>query len=266
MEPKRVLFIHNPARPAAADAAERGLAWCRNRGIAADLDVPPGPLPAGANLVVAVGGDGTLLRAASAVYPCELPILAVNAGGLGFLAACEGSAIAEAVAEVVAGRFRVERRTRLRARGTEFTGSALNDIVIVGPDAERFTELEVDVDGERVITVEGDGLIIATPTGSTAYALAGGGPILSPGVPVLLLVPLAPHRLGARPVVVPEGAEIAVRARYPARALLDGEAVGDLEPGAVVRVGVAPAGTLLVRLEGTGSFFARLRDKLGWSA
>jgi len=266
VEPKRVLFIHNPARPAAANAAERGLAWCRKQGISADLYVPPGPLPAEADLVVAVGGDGTLLRAASVVYPRELPILAVNAGGLGFLAACEGSAIAEAAAEVVAGRFRVERRTRLLAQGAGFTGSALNDIVIVGPDAERFTDLAADVDGERAITVEGDGLIVSTPTGSTAYALAGGGPILSPTVPGLLLVPLAPHRLGTRPVVVPEGAEIAVRVRYPARALLDGEAVGDLEPGAVIHVGVAPAGTLLVRLEETGSFFARLRDKLGWSA
>lgn len=264
MEP-RVLFIHNPARPAAAGAAERGLAWCRKQGIAADLYVPPA-LPAEADLVVAVGGDGTLLRAAAAVYPRELPILAVNAGGLGFLAACEGPAIAEALAEVVAGRFRVERRTRLLARGTGLVGSALNDVVVVGPDAERFTEIEVAVDGEPAITVEGDGLIVSTPTGSTAYALAGGGPILSPTVSGLLLVPLAPHRLGARPVVVPEGAEIAVRARCPARVLLDGEAVGELEPGAVVRVGVAPAGTLLVRLEGTGSFFARLRDKLGWPA
>ncbi len=266
MEPKRVLFVHNPARPAAAAAAERGLAWCRNQGIAADLYVPPGPLPADADLVVAVGGDGTLLRAASVVYPRELPILAVNAGGLGFLAACEAAAIEDALAAVADGEQRVERRTRLLVRGTGFTGSALNDVVIVGPAAERFTELEVDVDGERAFTVEGDGLIVSTPTGSTAYALAGGGPILSPTVSGLLLVPLAPHRLGARPVVVPEGAEIAIRARCPARALLDGEAVGDLEPGAAIRVGVASAGTLLVRLAGTGSFFARLRGKLGWPA
>lgn len=262
---RRVLFVHNPTRSAAVVAAERGLAWCRKQGIGADPYVHPA-LPAEVDLVVAVGGDGTLLRAASVVYPREVPILGVNAGGLGFLAACDGAAIADALAEVAAGQFRVERRARLLARGTSVAGSALNDLVVVGPDAERFTELEVDIDGERAVAVEGDGLIVSTPTGSTAYALAAGGPVLAPGVPGLLLVPLAPHRLGARPVVVPEGAEVVIRARCPARALLDGETVGNLERGEAIQASVAPAGTLLVRLEGTGPFFARLRDKLGWSA
>jgi NAD+ kinase len=260
------LFICNLTRPAAADAAERGLAWCRNRGIVAERHGSPGPLPPELDLVVAVGGDGTLLRAASVVYPREIPILAVNAGGLGFLAACDGSAIAEALATVVAGRARVERRTRLMAAGESFAGSALNDIALVGQGDERFTELEVDVDGQRALAVEGDGLIVSTPTGSTGYALAAGGPILSAAVAALLLVPLAPHRVGARPFVVPEEAEVAIRARCSARALLDGEPVGVLEPGTAIWVSMAAARTLLVRLPSTDPFFTRLRDKLGWPA
>jgi NAD+ kinase len=218
------------------------------------------------DLVVAVGGDGTVLRAAALVYPREVPLLAVYVGGLGFLAACAGAEIERALDEVADGRHRVERRARLVATGPEFTLSALNDVVVVGPDAERFTALDVAVDGESALSVEGDGVIVSTPTGSTAYALAGGGPVVVPTVPGLLLVPLAPHRLGLRSVVVPHRAEISVRLRRRGQILLDGDLVRELDPGAVVQVTTAPTETLLVRLPSTEPFFARLSAKLGWSA
>ncbi len=264
MELRRVLFIHNRERPAASAAVERGLAWCRERGVGAEVHAPGGRVEG--DLIVAVGGDGTLLRAAGLVYPREVPILGVNAGGLGFLAACAADSIEDALAEWMVGSGWVDRRARLRAEGPGFTLTALNDVAFAGPNAERFTELEAEVDGEPALAVEGDGLIVATPTGSTAYALAAGGPLLLPSVPAFVLVPLAPHRLGIRPLVVPQGAEIVVRARCPARLLLDGEPVRSLEPETVTRVRIAPAGTLLVRLAATGPFFARLRDKLGWPA
>jgi len=216
--------------------------------------------------VVAVGGDGTVLRASALLYPREVPLLAVHAGSLGFLTACDGEAIEKALADVVAGRHRVERRTRILVEGPGFTVSALNDAVVVGRDAKRFTELEAAVDGEPALAVEGDGLIVATPTGSTAYALAAGGPVLCPSVSGLLLVPLAAHRLGARPLVVPMETRISIHLRRTARVLADGDAVRDVEPGTEVQVRSAQDPTLLVRLAGTGTFFARLQDKLGWPA
>lgn len=266
MELRRVLFVHNPARPAASAAAERGRAWCTQHGISSRIHERGEAVPDEVDLVVAVGGDGTLLRAAGLVYPREVPVLGVNAGGLGFLAACDADWIEDALGEVRAGNGRIEHRARLLAEGPESAGTALNDAAFVGLDTERFVELEVEVGGESALSVEGDGLIIATPTGSTAYALAAGGPVLAPSVAASVLVPLAPHRLGARPLVVPQEAEITVRARCAARLLLDGEPVQDLKAGTEVQVRVAPAPTLLVRLTRTGPFFARLRDKLGWPA
>lgn len=265
MELRRVLFVCNPARPAAATAAERGRDWCAQHGISSHLH-GQGEVPDEVDLVVAVGGDGTLLRAAGLVYPREVPILGVNAGGLGFLAACDAGGIGEALDKVRGGKGTVERRARLLAAGPGVLGTALNEAAFVGPDGERFTELEVELGGERAARIEGDGLIVATPTGSTAYALAAGGPLLTPSVPAFVLVPLAPHRLGARPLVVSQEAEVAVRARCPARLLLDGDPVGDLEVGAEVRVRRAPAATLLVRMAGPETYFARLRDRLGWPA
>lgn len=264
MELRRVLFVHNP-RPGAATAAERGRAWCRAKGIDAEIYAQGAPVPDSVDLVVAVGGDGTLLWAARLVYPREVPVLGVNAGGLGFLAACDADRIADALEEVSAGKGRLERRARLLARGPGFALSALNEVAVVGSDGERFTKLDVEIDGEQALKVEGDGLIVSTPTGSTAYALAAGGPVLLPTVPATVLVPLASHRLGGRPLVLPEGRDVAVRARRPARIFLDGEPVHDLKGGDVVQVKPAPAATVLVRLAETGSFFARLRDKLGWS-
>ncbi len=260
MELRAVLFVHTPSRPASRAAVERGLAWCRRRGIRAEA-YPEGNVAA-ADLVVAVGGDGTLLRAASLVYPREVPILALNAGGLGFLGAGDAAGIEEALAAVADGRGELERRARILAPER---GTALNDAVFLGTEAAGFTGLDVTVNGEGVFSLDGDGLVVATPTGSTAYALAAGGPVVAPTAPVLLLVPLAPHRLGVRPVVVPEGAEVVVRARYPVRILLDGDGAGGLGPGEAVVVRRAPAGTVLVRLPGTDAFFARLRGKLGWS-
>lgn len=264
MELRQVLFVHNPARPAASAAEERGRAWCTQHGISSRLHERGEAVADEVGLVVAVGGDGTLLRAAGLVYPREVPILGVNAGGLGFLAACGTEEIEAALGEVTSGRCEVERRARLVVEGAGLSGSALNEVAVVGPEGERFTTLEAEVEGERILTAEGDGLIVATPTGSTAYALAAGGPVLHPDLPALVLVPLAPHRLGIRPLVVPEGTRVTIRARRLAKVLLDGDPVQDLSPGGEVAVGVAPWRTLLVRLVRRGSFFVRLRDKLGW--
>ncbi|QAA76926.1 MAG: NAD kinase [Candidatus Bipolaricaulis sibiricus] len=258
-------FLHN-RRPAATEAVERGLAWCHRNGIEAGVHAGDAPLAAGVDLLVAVGGDGTLLRAAQLLYPREIPVLAVHAGGLGFLSAGDARHIEHALAGVVQGGFRIERRARIAARGVGFNSTALNEVAFVGPAAERFTELDIAVGGERALAVDGDGVVVSTPTGSTAYALAAGGPILAPDVRAMLVVPLAPHHLGLRPIVLPEEATVSVRARGAVQVLADGDAVHTLRAGEVVQVTAAPASTVLVRLADTDSLFARLRDRLGWPA
>ncbi|MCR4391472.1 MAG: NAD(+)/NADH kinase [Candidatus Acetothermia bacterium] len=266
MELSQVLFVYNPDRPAAEAVVRRGARWCEGRGIAAHLSPRWRAFPESVDLVVAVGGDGTILRAASGIYPTEIPILGVHVGSLGFLAACEGDHIEDALEEMVSGQVRAERRLRLAAGGPGIAGTALNDVVVVGPAHARYVELAVEVDGDSVAVVSGDGVIVATPTGSTAYALAAGGPIVHPGVGAILIVPLASHCLGLRPVAVPAGAEVRVQALSPAAVFLDGDMAGELAPGEAIRVARAPADTVFLRLSGEATLFARLRDKLGWPA
>lgn len=256
--------VHNARRSEAAAAAWNVARRCEREGLAVEVG-PELPLPGpGPDLVIAVGGDGTVLRTAAALYPQEIPILPVLFGGVGFLSAVEAARFEEALAAVRAGRAQVERRMRLLAQGPGFSATALNEIAVVGPGQQRFVELTLFVGEEALGTFGGDGVLLATPTGSTAYALAAGGPILAPGLPAFLLVPLNPHKLGLRPVVLPEGAEVRVRAERQALALADGDPIGALSPGAELRVRRAPKDTLLVRLPQTPGLFARLREKLGW--
>jgi NAD+ kinase len=264
-EVKRVWFVHRAGREEAAAVAGRGLRFLERQGISAEIvtEVPlPKSLP---DLVVTVGGDGTLLRTAAALYPQEVPILSVLLGAVGFLSACRAEELEAGLSEVLAGRARVERRARLLGQGPGLSATALNELAIVGTAQTRFVEVVVRVEGEEVSRFGGDGILLATPTGSTAYALAAGGPILDPGLPALLLVPLCPHRLGLRPLVLPDSAAVEVQSTRAALVLADGDPVGVLSPEGRILIRRAPKDTLLVRLPGTPSLFARLREKLGWS-
>ncbi len=264
MEVRRVWLVYSSRRPEAAGQAGALARWCEREGLQVEVgtELPlPGPQP---DLVVALGGDGTVLRTAAALYPQEIPILPVLFGGVGFLSAVEAAGFEEALAALRAGRAQVERRARLLAQGPGFSATALNEVAVVGPGQQRFVELTVAVGAESLGTFGGDGVLLATPTGSTAYALAAGGPILAPTLPALLLVPLNPHKLGLRPVVMPESLEVRVRAERQALILADGDPIGVLSRGQELRVRRAPKDTLLVRLPQTPSLFARLREKLGW--
>lgn len=240
------------------------MAWCRAHEVAAQVHARGAPVPDQFDLLVPVGGDGTLLRAAALVYPRETPLLGVHAGGLGFLAACDSHQIERALEGVARGEVWNERRARVLVSGASLSVSALNEVALVGASTERFTELEINIRGAPALTVEGDGVVVSTPTGSTAYALAAGGPVIAPDVHALLIVPLAPHRLGLRPVVLSGEATVSICARCLTHVLVDGDVAGTLNVGDAVEVGLAPAATVLIRLEETGSLFARLRDRLGW--
>jgi NAD+ kinase len=260
----KILFVYNLRKRGAAAAAAVGERWCLERGIPAHTTPRREIELDGVELVVAIGGDGTLLRVAGAIFPREVPIFGVNVGGaLGFLSVGGAEALVPALEGYAAGKYRIERRMRLSLELGERAFSALNDVVFVGPGAYRFTELSVRCRREEVLSFAGDGLVVATPTGSTAYALSAGGPLLHPEVAAMLLVPLSPHALDLRPVVLPPEGEVEVEARYPVQVFVDGDRVGRLKRGERARIARARAHTLLVRFPEQEGFFSRVRACFG---
>ncbi len=264
-EVKRVWLVHGAGREAARAVAERGLRFLERAGVHAEVHTEISATQGLPDLVVTVGGDGTLLRTAAALYPQEIPVFPVLLGAVGFLSACRAEELEAGLAEILEGKARVERCARLGAQGPNLSTTALNEFAIVGSGQKRFTELEVRVGREELGQFGGDGVVVATPTGSTAYALAAGGPLVLSELAACLVVPLCPHRLGLRPVVVPDQLGVEIEAQESALVLADGEPVGVLPPGGRILIRRAPKATLLVRLPQTPGVFARLREKLGWS-
>lgn len=238
---------------------------------------------ADADLVVSLGGDGTLLRAARSVLERKIPVLGVNLGNLGFLTSVSGNRIEAGLRQVLSGDYEIEERRTLAAevRATDAPPRAslrksfvaLNDVVVHRPVAARVSRLGLWVGGpgespEEIGSFAGDGLILSTPTGSTAYSLSAGGPVIVPGMDCLLATPILPHTLTVRPLVAPGDKEITVRALDPGDPLVvtvdgqEGERLPD-DACIVVRMGTARAS--LIRLPGH-SFFATLRQKLSWAA
>ncbi|MGI9246854.1 MAG: NAD(+)/NADH kinase [Steroidobacteraceae bacterium] len=224
-----------------------------------------------ASLVVAVGGDGTLLHAARIAAMADVPVLGVNRGRLGFLADVGPERMIESVDDALAGRCLAERRMLLAAHlvadGREVDALALNDVVVTKRETGRTVDVRTWVNGVYVNTHGGDGFIVSTPTGSTAYALSCGGPILHPSLDAVVLVPVSPHTLSDRPIVVPAGSivEIELSDRFESRAQVacDGNVVCDLEPGARVRIERAKVTATLLHPPGH-DYYRILRSKLHW--
>jgi NAD+ kinase len=237
-----------------------------------DLDEELDLSRAKADLVLVFGGDGTFLHVANRLGTNAIPVLGVNYGRFGYLAELEPEELEAGVAAFAAGRFTVSRRTRLRctsvAAGKERDeGLALNDVVVGRQALGRMVEIAVRIDGRRAVTVAGDALIVATATGSTAHALSAGGPILEPTIAGILLVPICPHGLGNRPLLVPESSRIELafrRERSPGVVTVDGREPRALEVGDGVRVEDAHAPLHVVSVKGR-SIYDTLREKLGWT-
>jgi NAD+ kinase len=226
----------------------------------------------GVDLFVAIGGDGTMLHAARLAAPHGIPVLGVNRGRLGFLADIGPADVRDRLDEVLQGDYVEDRRTMLQAqllRGDEPSGQchALNDVVLQKWQTGRMLDFETWIDDRYVNTHGGDGLVIATATGSTAYALSCGGPIVYPGLDALVLAPICPHTLSDRPIVVPGAARIEVRLveRNDTRAQItcDGVSLGELMPGDRLQVTPAPIGVTLLHPSGH-DYFRILRSKLRW--
>ena len=225
------------------------------------------------DLLVVLGGDGTLLAVAREIGSAGVPILGVNLGQLGFLAEVAPEEQLEALDHVLAGEFETFARMRLEVRaeraGAEIARAlALNDLVIKGNDLARMIDLEARTDGARVSVYHGDGLIVSTPTGSTAYNLSAGGPILMPDARVFVLTPICTHTLAHRPLVLPETArlELEVRPRDGgAQLTVDGQVGARLEGGDRVFVAVSDHPAHFVASPFRTRFDV-LRTKLGWGA
>lgn len=225
-----------------------------------------------AGLVVSVGGDGTLLSSARAVGRSGTPILGVNLGNLGFLTETSCGDVSKVLDTVLDGKASLIRRRALRVRReSDPVGEALftlNDVTLSKTGIARLFWLSLFVDGEWVADYRADGLILATPTGSTAYNLAAGGPIVAPGVDALVATPICPHSLSQRPIIVPGSSTMTVAlpdddGAKDVQMTLDGQVGIELEPGERILIDRAEHDVLLCRPAGR-TFFSVLRDKLGW--
>ena len=228
-----------------------------------------------ADLIIAIGGDGTLLYAARLVAGHSVPLLGINRGRLGFLTDVSPNSMLEDVDTVLAGRYSEDRRSLLAARlekkGADPAASvralALNDVVVNKWETGRTMDFETSINGRFVNSHGGDGMVIATATGSTAYALSCGGPIVEPDLDVWVMAPICPHTLSDRPIVVRAGSKIQLRMseRLDSRAQVtcDGSAMGDLEPGDNLVVEGAEAQITLLHPPGY-DYYRLLRSKLRW--
>jgi NAD+ kinase len=223
------------------------------------------------DLVLTLGGDGTFLAGARVAAPRGIPLLGVNLGRLGFLTELEEDQLEDGLARFLEGRFRIEERTILQVqllRGARTLASTigLNEVVVDRAEDARMLRVEIEVGDQGVGVIDADGVIVATATGSTAYALATGGPILEPTLRDLLLVPMNPFALTVRPIVFPPGQDIALSiVRGPAEMRVDGGRRGRaVATGDTIRCGSHPRSLKVVRFGPAEEFYRRLGEKLGW--
>ncbi len=280
--PKIIGVVVRRENPAAVTFARTLVARLGSRGVTvlvepeqADLagarTVEKTAMVAQADLIISLGGDGTLLSVARLSATPELRVLGVNLGALGFLTEVTMDDALAATDRVFAGEYRLDHRTTLAVRvrrGDEIVAESqvLNDAVINKSALARILDLTASVDGEYLCVYKADGLIVATPTGSTAYSLSAGGPVVAPSVGVILLAPICPHTLTQRPLVLSDSAVVRVElaARDSGIALtLDGQEGVPLVTGDVIEVEKSPHGVALVRT-GPRSALTVLREKLHW--
>ncbi|MBF0342271.1 MAG: NAD(+)/NADH kinase [Magnetococcales bacterium] len=287
MDMRNIGIITKLSDPRALEATSELTAWLAERhrkvtvvseiAMAAGISTrsaarkPQETLPEGQDLVVVIGGDGTFIAAARAVEEVDVPLLGVNMGRLGFLTDTPRDKMLEAMDRVLAGEYRLEQRMRLsvevvREGRIPLTCRVLNDVVIHKGELARMMEFDVSMDDQFVFSSRADGLIISTPTGSTAYALSAGGPIIHPGLNAILLAPICPHTLTNRPIVVPGAgtACITLAERGLDRQLtLDGQSGFPLSGGdkILVRRSTHP---LRVLHAPDRNHFMVLREKLRW--
>ncbi len=259
----KIALVFNPKKPLIKETLKKIEVWGKRH--AHEIATAP-PLDATIDFLLALGGDGTMLRAVREAGELELPIMGINLGGLGFLTAFQSADIDQALDDLHHKRIRIEERMlfRIRLHNKKFT--ALNDVTINMSTDARVIELSTFVNGEFLTRFTGDGLIVSTPTGSTAYSLAAGGPILYPSLQGIILTPICPHALSARPVVVPAQDTITIKLGHknPTALLsIDGQEKHLLETAHQVTISKADRYARIV-MPARVSFFEILRHKMRW--
>lgn len=277
---ENICILHHPHKAAAAALADRidgflhtleGHTICRSSQWEPDTLGPHLPQ---ADVIIALGGDGTMLRAARSGAAFDVPVLGINMGKVGFLSEVKPRHWQEAVTAMLEGAYWIEERlmihVQVRRRQAETwsclqTYTALNDAVISRGSLARVIEVHIQLNGESLTRITCDGLIIATPTGSTGYALAAGGPILPPELRNFVIVPVAPHLSLSRPLVLSEGTRVQVQAYWNHEAMLtvDGHFHLDLQAGDEIVVVANPHPARFVRTGSRHNFYQTLVDKLG---
>jgi NAD+ kinase len=273
---RRIGFAYNPTSDPAIELRERASGWADVNGVAswaaqaADREALHRELP-GTDVLVVLGGDGTFLRAARAVIEDDVPILGINVGKIGFLSKVEAGALERVLAHLAAGRYTIEPRMALEGRilraGSTLGGDrivALNDIVVARGSLARVVRLDTSIDASHLASFVADGLIVASPTGSTGYSFSAGGPILGPTARNLVVTPIAGYLTTIRSVVV--GPEAVVRCRIvgadEALVSIDGREDIPLEVGDVVEVRAIERPVRLVEPEGSLPFWDLFRQKV----
>lgn len=279
---RKVALVVNADKSLATATAGKIVDWLQSRGTSTllhhvgaatlhrlDLAEPDAGEWTDVEMVLVLGGDGTLIRAAQMVAPMQIPILGINTGHLGFLTEIESSEVEDSLESLLDGNFVTEERLMLTARvlrgGQEvLRTTALNDAVVSKGPRARLVHLDVSIGGTSVARYRADGVVVSTPTGSTAYSLSAGGPIVNPTVDVLLITPICPHTMNSRAMVISGSEEVCIRvAESPGEVGLsaDGSDPFELKRGDHVRVSRAPNPALLVRRT-SYRFYDVLRQKL----
>ncbi|TMQ50400.1 MAG: NAD(+)/NADH kinase [Candidatus Eisenbacteria bacterium] len=286
LPPRRVGIVGNREKKGARALIPALARWMREREVQVLLEkgiagavrglgsgVPLGSLISRVDAVLVLGGDGTFLSAAREAARADVPILGVNLGGLGFLTETAESDLYPALERLLQGdveiepRMMVEARVRSRKSKAPWIESGLNDVVIHQSDESRMVQLDLRIGSTSIGTLAADGLIVATPTGSTAYSLSAGGPIIRPTIEGLLATPICPHSLAFRPLLISAGEKLRVRVGHNvkrARITLDGQVSRLLQPGDDVEIRRAKGRVSMISLR-RESFYEVLREKLAWA-
>jgi NAD+ kinase len=267
--------VAGPMNALAAHLTKAGVEVLAADDISLDLEatrMAEADLASHADLVIAIGGDGTMLYVGQLVVGRGAPLLGINRGRLGFLADVTPEEMLDSVDHVLAGNYKIDERLLLdanliRGDGESVTVLAVNDVVLQRRETGRMLDFVTRIGEQYVNTHAGDGLIVATPTGSTAYALSCGGPIIEPQLDAIVVVPVAPHTLSVRPIVIPSNHAIELRLLeregIKAEITVDGDSIGEIRPEDRLRI--SASGKTLTLLHPPGyDFYGILRSKLHW--
>jgi NAD+ kinase len=282
--PGTVGIVAKTSSPSAVELAKKAAAYLKEQGVTPIGDFRTAQACGGAleqagdeafgaraDLIIVLGGDGTFIRAVSMVREKRAPVLGINVGWLGFLTDVKRDEMQNALADLVAGRYECEQRMRLRVSvvhngSSVWEQDVLNEVVVVKNALSPTIHVDASADGTFVSRFRGDGLMVATPTGSTGYNMAAHGPIIYPTLRCIVLTPISPHMLAYRPIVLPEGVNVSIRlskSRGRTFANLDGLRGLSLETGDEIRVQESPNPVLVV-VPGSRDYFNILRTKLRW--